>query len=280
MLLVILSSISIGIADAISKYAVSRLKTGRLMIISGSIQLLLNLTVFIVMKGHFPTGTLFVKVFFLQMISSAAYLVYIIALMYGPVSVLVAILSASSVFSVVLGRIVLHEIPTTLQYVAITLVIAGSIAISFEKRSGEAPVHSKKSIWLTFAILATVLWGVWAFLSKVVLSEIKPYELTFFNSTLSPIFLLPYLIYSLKSEKDVKMTFKPVMAAIIFAVLVGTGLLLFYFAATKVPISLASPIFCTSPLYTAVVSAIFFKERLQKHQYVALVVIIGSLFLF
>jgi drug/metabolite transporter (DMT)-like permease len=66
---------------------------------------------------------------------------------------------------------------------------------------------------------------------------------------------------------------------VLFAVLVSTGIMLFYYSAERIPISLAHPIFCTSPLITAILSAFMFKERLLPHQYLSLFVILFSMFL-
>lgn len=64
-----------------------------------------------------------------------------------------------------------------------------------------------------------------------------------------------------------------------FSVFVFTGLISFYFSLTKIPVSIAFPVFCSSPLVTSIFSAIFFKEKLQIHQYFSLFLIITSLFL-
>ena len=273
-----LAAVSIGIADAFSKYAVMRLKTGRLMVISGIIQLALNFAFFLTMKGSFPAGIILLKLSLVQIVSTLAYLLYIIALLHGNVSILTAILSASSIFSVVLGIIVLGEKISVPQAIGVLLIIAGSIGISFDGKTAEED-KKKRILWLTLTIAATILWGVWAFLSKVVLSEVKPYELSFFNSLLSFILLTPYFISAVRKEKDAIVNFKSVSVAVLFASLVASGLMLFYYSATKIPISLASPIFCTSPLVTAIMSAFMFKERLQIHQYISLFVIILSMFL-
>lgn len=279
MIFAILSSFIIGTADAFSKYAVVRLKTGRLMIISSVIGIALSFLIFIILNGSFPSGGLFLRVFLLQIISSAAYLLYIIALLHGPVSIITAILASSSLFSVILGSAVLKESISIIQYMGIVMIITGSIGISYEKKNEDYIKDHKRSLWLILTLIAAVLWGIWAFLSKMILSDIAPYELGFANSLISPLLLLPYYIYSLKTEKNIIMKFKPVAMAVAFAVLVNFGLLIFYYSATQISISIASPIFCASPLFTAIASAIFFKEKLQLHQYIFLAIIITSMFL-
>lgn len=278
MITAILAAISIGTADAFSKYAIIRLKTGRLMIISGVVQFILNGVFFLIMKGDFPAGHLLLKLSLVQIVSTLAYLFYIVALLHGNVSILTAILSTSSIFSVLLGIIVLGERISAIQAAGVILMIAGSIGISFDGKTGEED-KKKRFLWLSLTLIATVLWGFWAFLSKVMLSEVKPYELSFFNSSLSFILLTPYFIVSLKREKDSLVNAKSVSMAALFAILVSSGLMLFYYSATKIPISLASPIFCTSPLITAILSAVMFKERLLPHQYISLLIILSSMFL-
>lgn len=278
MLFAIFAAVSIGIADALSKYAVVRLKTGRLMVLSGIVQLFLNALFFLIMKGSLPDVSLLAKLSAVQAVSILAYLSYVIALLHGNVSVLTAIISASSVFSVVMGVFVLGEKMSPSQLAGVILIIAGSVGISFEGKSREEK-ESKRTLWLTLTLISTVLWGVWAFLSKVMLSEVKPYELSFFNSSLSFLILTPYFVWAIRKEKDAQVNAASVSAAILFAILVACGLMFFYYSATRIPISLASPVFCSSPLVTALMSAFMFRERLRPHQYVSLIIIISSMFL-
>ncbi|MDD3803497.1 MAG: EamA family transporter [bacterium] len=278
MFTAILAAVSIGMADAFSKYAVMRLKTGRLMVISGIVQLSLNAAFFLVMKGTIPAGMTLLKLSAVQVVSTLAYVLYILALLNGNVSVLTAIISSSSIFSVVLGIVILGEKMSLPQATGVILIIAGSIGISFEKKT-KAEDKQKKHLWLALTFAATILWGVWAFLSKIMLSQVKVYELSFFNSSLSFLLLTPYFIWAIRKEKDAFVDFKSVSFAFLFALFVGAGLILFYYSATKIPISLASPVFCSSPLITAIMSAFMFRERLHMHQYISLFVIISSLFL-
>ncbi|MEO0304671.1 MAG: EamA family transporter, partial [candidate division WOR-3 bacterium] len=89
----------------------------------------------------------------------------------------------------------------------------------------------------------------------------------------------PYMFFSIKTEKNVRIDIFSVFVSILFAVFVFTGLVSFYYSASRIPVSIAFPIFCSSPLVTAIFSAIFFKEKLQLHQYFSLFIIIFSLFL-
>lgn len=90
-----------------------------------------------------------------------------------------------------------------------------------------------------------------------------------------------HTIFCNSFEKKIKINceFTICLTAVLFAVLVSTGIMLFYYSAERIPISLASPIFCTSPLITAILSAFMFKERLLPHQYFSLFVILFSMFL-
>jgi drug/metabolite transporter (DMT)-like permease len=58
----------------------------------------------------------------------------------------------------------------------------------------------KRVLWLSLTLIATVLWGIWAFLSKAMLSEVIPYELSFFNSPLSLVLLTPYFVTVLRRK--------------------------------------------------------------------------------
>ncbi|MEO0234392.1 MAG: DMT family transporter [candidate division WOR-3 bacterium] len=267
----------IGIADGCSKYAISKLKTGRLMFISGTTQILLTFIFFKIMNGKLPEVLTIFKLSFIQILSTIAYLSYVIALYYGNVSIITAIISSSSIFTFLLGTLVLKEKISFFQFLGIILVIVGSIGISYEKKSNTQ--NNKKILWLTLTVIATILWGIWAFLIKIMVSHIKPFELSFFNSTFSFVFLLPYMFFSIKTEKNVRIDIFSVFVSILFAVFVFTGLVSFYYSASRIPVSIAFPIFCSSPLVTAIFSAIFFKEKLQLHQYFSLFIIIFSLFL-
>ncbi|MGE3062072.1 MAG: hypothetical protein AB7T10_00330 [bacterium] len=162
------------------------------MVISGIIQLILNGLFFYVMRGEFPDKYLLLKLSAVQVVSILAYLLCIIAFLHGDVSILTAILSASSIFCVVLGIIVLKEKISVVQGIAVLLIISESIGISFDgNRSAEE--KKKRYLWLALTLAATLLLGIWAFLSKVMLLEVKPNELSFFNSILSFSLLTPYL---------------------------------------------------------------------------------------
>ncbi|MEO0288829.1 MAG: DMT family transporter [candidate division WOR-3 bacterium] len=277
MLYAFFAAFFIGIADGCSKFAIGKLKTGRLMIISGITQIFLTFTFFKVMNGQFPHGLTILKLSFIQILSTIAYLSYVIALYYGNVSIITAIISSSSIFTLLLGTLVLKEKISFLQFTGIILVISGSIGISYERKLDIQ--DNKKILWLILTVIATILWGIWAFLIKIMVSQIKPFELSFFNSTFSFVFLSPYIFASIKKEKNVKMDIFSVFVSILFAIFVFTGLIFFYYSASIIPVSIGFPIFCSSPLITAIFSAIFFKEKLQLHQYFSLFLIIFSIFL-
>ncbi len=277
MFFAFLAAFLIGVADGCSKYAISKLKTGRLMLISSVIQIFLNFLFFRILNGQFPGLNIILKLSLVQILSAIAYLFYVIALYYGNVSIITAIISSSSIFTVLLGTFILKEKIGYLQYFGIFLIILGSFGISYEKN--KISKDEKKFLWLLLTIISTVLWGIWAFLIKVVVSDVKPFELSFFNSTFSFIFLLPYILFSIRKEKNVSLSFLPLLSSILFALFVFGGLISFYFSTSKISVSLSFPIFCSSPLITAIFSSIFFKEKLQKHQYFSLFLIIFSLFL-
>ena len=142
-------------------------------------------------------------------------------------------------------------------------------------------------MWLLLALISALFLGVYDVFKKISLkgNAVIPVLLT--SICFSSLFLLPFLLLSIffPSVLENSIFFVPQvdftthLFLILKAVIVLTSWLFAYFAMKHLPISLASPIKATQPMWTVLGGVLIFSEQLNGFQITGVCVTLLSFFL-
>ena len=130
------------------------------------------------------------------------------------------------------------------------------------------------SIGIVFALLSMITYGTSELFAKRCMNNLNPASFAVYRLLFSSLFLLPVFIF----VPFVIPRFTEVL------ILAGIGLLgaipyFFYLKAIqKGEVSIASPVSKSAALFTVILSAIFFQEKLPYYKYGAMIVLITAVF--
>lgn len=143
-------------------------------------------------------------------------------------------------------------------------------------------------MWLILALVSAVLLGIYDVSKKVSVqgNAVIPVLLT--SVLISSGILFPFLVVSLVRPDVLEPTpfyvppvdFRTHMLLVAKAVIVLTSWLFAYFAMKHLPITLASPIKATQPVWVVVGGVLIFGEKLNGFQWAGVLVTLVSFFLF
>ncbi len=264
-----LSALFFGIGDVFTKVASVKLQGTKMTFYNAIVSFPIALILFFVFRGNFPDIRNVPILLFIQSMSALAFLFFFLALVNGPVSIVGSIVAGYSVITVLGGLFFLNERLSVFQYIAVFMIISGSVLITYhsERKKGS-------KLWILWTILATLLWGIWALFTKKYESLYDPRIMPVLFGLVAPIVWLPFLIYNKKDLKGVLQIDKKGLIFVLLSVFITTtGGILFYYAVQNGNISLITPIVGTYPVVTVILSFTFLKERFSFHQMVAFVII-------
>ena len=143
-------------------------------------------------------------------------------------------------------------------------------------------------MWLILAFISAILLGSYEVFKKVSLKENAVIPVIFVSILFSCLTLVPFLIISVFSPETLKnsiffvpqVDFHAHMLFVLKATIVLTSWLFAYFALKHLPLSLASPIKATQPVWTVVGAMLIFGEKLNGFQAAGVGITILSFFMF
>ncbi len=131
-------------------------------------------------------------------------------------------------------------------------------------------------LWLSYALLCILCWGVWAFLSKLVAGEMTPMQIqVLFTIGMFPVVLMALVHLRWKVDTD----FRGAACGILNGVFAGLGLLAYFAALAREKASIVSPITAIFPLLTVVLAFILLRERMNRVQMAGVVLALTSIFI-
>ena len=132
-------------------------------------------------------------------------------------------------------------------------------------------------LWLSYALLCILCWGVWAFLSKLVAGEMTPMQIqVLFTIGMFPVVLIALVHLRWKVDTD----FLGATYGILNGVFAGLGLLAYFAALAREKASIVSPITALFPLLTVVLAFILLRERMNRVQMAGVALALTSIFIF
>ena len=142
--------------------------------------------------------------------------------------------------------------------------------------------------WLILSIASALLLGLYDYFKKLALRDNDVMPVLFGSVLASALVWLPFAIWSAVSADSLPHEFFNVSQislrshALLFAkaTLVGASWLCGYHGLKSLPLSIASPIRATGPLWTIAFAVLFFKEDPAIKQWLGIALILGSFFAF
>ncbi len=142
-------------------------------------------------------------------------------------------------------------------------------------------------MWVLLAVISAFLLGVYDIFKKWSLQENAVLPVLFFSTLASGIIFVPFLLISqFHPEYSGYLLFvKPqnAQAHLFFflkSVIVGSSWILAYFAIKNLPVTIASPIRSSGPMWTLLGAMLIFGESMNFWQWIGLMVTIGCYYWF
>lgn len=210
--------------------------------------------------------------------TGASWLCYFRALKYGDVNKVAPIDKSSTILTMILAFIFLHEEITPIKVVCIVLIAAGTY-LMIEKKTVDGGTV-RKSNWLVWAVLSAVFAALTSILGKIGISDV--------NSTLGTairtfvVLIMAWVVaFATKSVSGVgKITKKDLTFLVLSGVTTGLSWLCYYRALRDGSASIVVPVDKLSILVTIGFSRIVLKEKLTKKSLCGLVLLVlGTLLL-
>lgn len=142
-------------------------------------------------------------------------------------------------------------------------------------------------VWVLLAVVSAMLLGVYDIFKKLSLRDNAVMPVLFFSTLTSSLIFLPILIFS-GYHPELSGHFwyiKPQDATahlhfVIKSVIVGSSWVLAYFAVKNLPITIASPIRSSGPMWTLLGAILIFGERMNAWQWTGVLVTMLFYYLF
>lgn len=134
--------------------------------------------------------------------------------------------------------------------------------------------YFKERLWLVYAILAALCWGVWGILAKFISGDISPYvnHLLF---TIGMLFTLPIVVGKCK-KKDVNL--RGLIWGIVAGILAVTGNVAVYQSfGTGGLAAVVIPVTNLYPLVTIVIALLVFKEKMHWLNGIGILIVVPAI---
>lgn len=206
----------------------------------------------------------------------AAWIFYFQSIVLGPVAVVGTLSAAYPALTVVFARLFLGEQLSLTQYVAVSLVIAGALGLSYAPANGEGAITSRR--WIPLSLLALVLWATSNTLIKHSYSLPGASEANLAVCSSIGGALTLGMFGLLRGRQGPHSTKEWLHSFVPMGMMAG-GSLGLIIAARHGPISIVTPLIGAYPVVTLIFAALVLKERISRLQYACIAAIITGMLL-
>lgn len=207
--------------------------------------------------------------------TGASWLCYFRALQLGDVNKVVPIDKTSTVLTMLLALIFLHEGLTWLSGVAIVLIGVGTFMM-IQKQKSAAPKAGKNKAWLLYAVLSAVFAALTAILGKIGIAGVESNLGTAIRTGVVLVMAWLVVLVTGKQKQVRKVPKKELLFICLSGIATGGAWLCYYKALQDGPASVVVPIDKLSILVTIAFSYVVFKEKLSKKAAFGLVLIVAG----
>lgn len=195
--------------------------------------------------------------------TGASWLCYFRALQIGNINKVVPIDKSSTVLTILLALIFLHEGITWKKGIAVAVIALGIILMIQKKETGEENAKKGKS-WFIYAVLSAVFASLTAILGKIGISGVESNLGTAIRTTV--VLLMAWLmVFVTGKQSEIKeISRKELIFICTSGLATGASWLCYYKALQDGPASVVVPIDKLSILVTVAFSYVVFHEKLDK----------------
>ena len=130
--------------------------------------------------------------------------------------------------------------------------------------------------WIPPALGALFVWGLWAFLPKIALQSMEPHSVIFFEAFGNLCISVPVLVHlRFRLQRDTR----AIMITGGSSVLTVCAILCYFFALKHGPVPVIVTMTAMYPVIVVVLARVFLKERINKIQFLAVLLALSSILL-
>ena len=193
-----------------------------------------------------------------------AWILYFQSIVLGPVAIVGTLSAAYPALTVVFARIFLHEQLAPLQYLAVALVIAGCLGLSYTPSEGDSLTTSRR--WIPLSLLALVCWAS----SNTIIKY--SYSLPAANEANLAVCssiggALTLGVFGLLRGRGGPHSVRAWVHSFVPMGMMAGGSLGLIIAARHGPISIVTPLIGSYPVVTLIYAALVLRERITRLQY-------------
>ena len=272
----ILSMLGFGLSNAISQKLIRKVGEINAMVYQALVTGFILFPLFFIYPANFSFSLYHIGIaLIIALIGVIPLFTFYKALRMGKVGVVVPVANSASLFTVIFSVIFLGETLTTMQLSSIAMIILGIILISVKISDFKSANNIAAGV--PYALATSLLWGVFFFLYKFPVSVLGP----IFSAAIIQLGIFGFTtIYELKAKK---LIFKIDNEALKNIIITGIGLSVGMAASASgialSNVSIVVPLVFSAVLVSTIYASIFYKEKLEKLQYVALLMIVGGIVL-
>ncbi|MEI3192303.1 MAG: EamA family transporter [Lachnospiraceae bacterium] len=198
--------------------------------------------------------------------TGASWMCYFRALQKGDINKVVPIDKSSTVLTILLALIFLHEGVTAGKLFSVVLIGLGTMLMITRKNSQRADTGQTETHWLLYAVLSAVFASLTAILGKIGISGVDSNLGTAIRT--SVVLAMAWLIVFLKQKQNqvAAIDKKELFFIILSGLATGASWMCYYKALQEGPASVVVPIDKLSILVTIGFSRIVFHEKLTKRR--------------
>lgn len=271
----ILSMLGFGLSNALSQKLIRKIGEINAMVYQTLVTVIILFPVFFLYPLNFSFSLYYTGIaLIVALIGVIPFFAFYKALKVGKIGVVVPVSNSASLLTVALSMIFLGEVLTSVQMLAISAIILGVILISvkisdLKKRNVAAGVP--------YALAASFFWGVYYFLLKFPVAVLG----ALFTAALTQLGILFFTaLYGIKSGKlSAGFDNTAIKYIVITGIALTVAVTAFNIGISTASTSIVMPLAFAAPLVSTVYARIFYKERLEKIQYIALLLIVGGIVL-
>ena len=224
---------------------------------------------FFIMEDHPPllaaSGLQFLAFGVLAyLFDGAAWILYFQSIVLGPVAIVGTLSAAYPALTIVFARVFLREELAPLQYLAVTLVIAGCIGLSYTPSGAGSQTTSRR--WIPLSLLALVCWATSNTIIKYCYSLPGANEANLaVCSSIGGALTLG--VFGLLRGRRGPHSVRAWAHSFVPMGMMAGGSLGLIIAARHGPISIVTPLIGSYPVVTLIFAALALKERITRLQY-------------
>lgn len=207
--------------------------------------------------------------------TGASWLCYFRALQIGDINKVVPIDKSSTVLTILLALIFLHEGLSFPKFLAVVVITVG-ILLMIEKKDVETPSHSKRGSWFLYACGSAFFASLTAILGKIGISGVESNLGTAIRTTVVLVMAWMMVFVTGKQKELRGIPRKELFYICCSGIATGASWLCYYRALQEGPASVVAPIDKLSVLVTVAFSYFVFGEKLNRKAGVGLALLTGG----